>query len=287
MSEVSLKPPVCKVRLRFAKTGDMRFLSHHDLMRLLERLLRRASLPFRSTEGFNPKAKITFASALSLGIIGHEEVVEIELDGDLTADHVMQKLVPLVPEDFVFISGKNVPVKGTVQPVRALYLFPLPIESHPQLADQLAAIMKLENLVIDRIRNVMQAPAHAEPLAEERLDALTNAEPVMTRIEVKKLDIRPFIRNLWRDDRGFWMDVAITNHGAIRPEELLRLIDLENTMLDGHSVLERVKLVVEDELAVGQNPVSVGQDSDPDKPDSHIRLNAPPHLASTLTPVPA
>ena len=107
MSEVSLIPSVCKVRLRFSKTGDMRFLSHHDLMRLLERLLRRASLPFRSTEGFNPKAKITFASALSLGIIGHEEVVEIELDGDHSAESVIEVLSPLVPEGFRFLSGRS------------------------------------------------------------------------------------------------------------------------------------------------------------------------------------
>lgn len=280
MSEVSLIPSVCKVRLRFSKTGDMRFLSHHDLMRLLERLLRRASLPFRSTEGFNPKAKITFASALSLGIIGLEEVVEIELDGDHSAESVIEVLTPLVPDGFRFLSGRSVPVKVTVQPVRALYLFPLPAESHPKLSTQLAELLAQKSLVIDRIRNVMQAPAQAEPLAEERLDALTTAEPVMTRVEVKKLDIRPFIHNLWRDDRGYWMDVAITNYGAIRPEELLRLVDLENTMLDGESVLERVKLVLEDEQE--------RQDQD-NQPDLRQRLaNHRAALASaSLTPIPA
>src|SRR5262249_5309140 len=40
-----------KVRVRFRKGGDLRLLSHHDLMRPFERLLRRASLPFRSSEG--------------------------------------------------------------------------------------------------------------------------------------------------------------------------------------------------------------------------------------------
>ena len=102
------------------QVGNLRLVSHHDLMRLLERLLRRASLPFRSTEGFNPKAKITFASALSLGIIGHEEVVEIELDGDHSAESVIEVLSPLVPDGFRFLSGRSVPVKVTVQPVRAV-----------------------------------------------------------------------------------------------------------------------------------------------------------------------
>jgi radical SAM-linked protein len=247
MSEVSVNP-VCKVRLRFSKTDDMRFLSHHDLMRLLERLCRRANLPLRATEGFNPKAKITFASALGLGIIGHEEVVEIELDGDHTADAIISQLSPLVPEGFRFLRGNTVPVKKAAQPVRAVYFFALPADFRPELSDLLASLLKQDRLVIDRIRNVMQSPADAEPAGEERLDALTQAPPVIERKEIKKLDIRPFIHNLWRDATGYWMDVAITNHGAIRPEELVRLIDLEDYMLDGHSVLERMKLVVEDEL---------------------------------------
>lgn len=278
MSEVNEKCLVCKVRLRFTKLGDVRFLSHHDLMRLLERLLRRADLPFRSTEGFNPKAKITFASALGLGILGHEEVVEIELDGDLSAQHVIDMLSPLVPEGFRFISGTNVPVKRTVQPVRALYLFPLPADYRPEISEKLAAFLEQDTLVINRIRNVLQAPADTEPLAEERLDALTNAAPAMTRVEVKKLDIRPFIHHLWRDAAGYWMDVAITNHGAIRPEELLRLVDLEDYMLDGEAILERVKLVVEDEFV-------------PDQAKTPDELRGPiaPQLVPTspLTPVPA
>lgn len=247
MSEVSVNP-VCKVRLRFSKTDDMRFLSHHDLMRLLERLCRRANLPLRATEGFNPKAKITFASALGLGIIGHEEVVEIELDGDFSADSIIDKLSPLVPKGFRFLRGMSVPVKKTAQPVRALYFFALPPDFRPELNDLLSGFLQQETLVINRIRHVMQSPADAEPAGEERLDAMTKAPPVMERKEIKKLDIRPFIHRLWRDADGYWMDVAITNHGAIRPEELVRLIDLEDYMLDGHSVLERMKLVVEDEL---------------------------------------
>lgn len=251
MSEVNHSPAVSKVRLRFTKTGDVRFLSHHDLMRLLERLLRRAQLPFRSTEGFNPKAKITFASALSLGIVGHEEVVEVELDGDIEAMRVLHLLAELSPEGLTFSAAKRVSLQGTTQAVRALYLFPLPVERYPELADQLTGILAKDALVIDRVRNVMQAPAHQEAPGEERLDVLTTAEPVMTRVEIKKLDIRPFLHRLWRDAQGFWMDVAITNHGAVRPEELLRLVDLENRMLEGDSVLERVRLLLEDEL---QNP---------------------------------
>src|ERR1051326_7207454 len=48
----------CKVRLRFAKRGDVRLVSHHDLMRCLERALRRACIPMALSQGFNPRPKI-------------------------------------------------------------------------------------------------------------------------------------------------------------------------------------------------------------------------------------
>ena len=49
-----------KFRLRFEKAGVLRLLSHHDLMRVLERMLRRAGLPFKSTAGFHPGPRIVF-----------------------------------------------------------------------------------------------------------------------------------------------------------------------------------------------------------------------------------
>jgi len=76
------------------------------------------------------------------------------------------------------------------------------------------------------------------------------------------------------------MDVAITNHGAIRPEELLRLVDLENTMLDGESVLERVKLVLEDEQDCRE------QENQPDLRQRLVNYRAALASAS-LNPVPA
>ncbi len=69
-----------RVRLRFAKRGDLRLISHHDLMRCLERMLRRAALPVAHSRGFNPRPKATFALALALGIEGCREVLDLDLD---------------------------------------------------------------------------------------------------------------------------------------------------------------------------------------------------------------
>ncbi|MHC4916455.1 MAG: TIGR03936 family radical SAM-associated protein [Planctomycetota bacterium] len=65
--------------MRFSKTGALRFLSHHDVMRLFERACRRADLPLRLTQGFAPHPRLVFATALELGVESQAEVLEIEM----------------------------------------------------------------------------------------------------------------------------------------------------------------------------------------------------------------
>src|SRR5437867_8333000 len=81
-----------KFRIRFRKAGDLRLVSHHDLMRCFERMLRRAELPFHSTEGFNPHPRMAFALSLPLGVVGTDEVVELELNEALPPAGVQQRL---------------------------------------------------------------------------------------------------------------------------------------------------------------------------------------------------
>jgi radical SAM-linked protein len=240
---------VSKVRLRFAKTDDLRFLSHHDLMRLLERLLRRASLPFRSTAGFHPKPKIAFASALGLGIVGRQEVVEVELEGMVDPDHVLSALSRLAPAGLQFLTATRISPRENAQPSRAVYIFPLSLDSFPDLRAKVQQLLAQDRLIVKRIRASGKKPGQETVLAEERLDALTQAEPKASQVNYKTIDIRPFINRLWCDDQGLGMDLKITNHGAARPEEVLRCLDLENIMLDGESILERVQLELEDEQA--------------------------------------
>ncbi len=83
-----------RVRIRFRKQGDLRLVGHRDLMRCLERLFRRAGLALRISEGFHPKPRMSFPSALAVGIEGIDEVMEVELAEDYTADDLRQRLAP-------------------------------------------------------------------------------------------------------------------------------------------------------------------------------------------------
>jgi len=81
-----------RYRIRFAKTGLLRWISHRDLARLWERIARRVRLPLGMTEGFHPTPRIAFPSALPLGVESLDEVVEIELTEKLDPSDLHRRL---------------------------------------------------------------------------------------------------------------------------------------------------------------------------------------------------
>src|SRR5437588_7298456 len=117
-----------KVRIRFRKRGDLRFISHHDLMRCFERMLRRAALPFHCTEGFNPKPRLVFALPLPLGVVGCREVAELELDAELSPEEVHERLARQAPSGLEFLEVKRIDVRQRAHARVACYRMPVPAD---------------------------------------------------------------------------------------------------------------------------------------------------------------
>lgn len=69
-----------RLRLRYTRTGKVRFLSHRDLARVLERAVRKAGLPVAYSEGFSPRPKLHFGLALSVGYGSLAEYLDVDLD---------------------------------------------------------------------------------------------------------------------------------------------------------------------------------------------------------------
>ena len=76
-------PTVQKLRIRYAKRGRLRFASHRDLARTLERALRRAQVPMAFSAGFSPHPKISYLGAAPTGAASEAEYLEIGLAGAL------------------------------------------------------------------------------------------------------------------------------------------------------------------------------------------------------------
>ena len=68
-------------RLLFEMTGSSVWMSHLDLMRLFQRAFKRANLPLKHTQGFNPRPSVSIALPLSVGVDSICELLDFELDG--------------------------------------------------------------------------------------------------------------------------------------------------------------------------------------------------------------
>lgn len=223
-----IKRPADKARIRFRKSGALRLLSHHDLMRTFERLLRRSELPFYRSQGFHPKPRLIFALSLPLGVVGREEVVELELDEVIDPEEIHFRLARQTPPGLEILSVRRIPVKVNAQVCRLAYALPVPLEQLPDLSRRIADVLAAPECWIDRHR------------------------PHSRQAE-RRLDVRPFLVDLFvyhpngsSESVRLEMVLRLTPAGTARPQEVLSLLGLEN-LLDSGVVLERSRLELYDE----------------------------------------
>ena len=101
-----------RIRIRFSKSGTLRYIGHRDLMRLIERLFRRAGVAPAMSEGFHPKPRMSFPLALAVGIEGRDEIFEPEIRGFLQ-NGTLCPFVGSFAEEFVRRTGRE-PLRGLV-----------------------------------------------------------------------------------------------------------------------------------------------------------------------------
>ena len=117
-------------RITFSKKGPLSFISHLDFNHSFIRILKRAGLPLKYSQGFNPRPKIVFGLPLSVGMEGENEIVDISLTEEISCDEIKNKLPEAVPNDLV-IKSVNVPDKK----IKYIELAEYSVEFYDYIAD--------------------------------------------------------------------------------------------------------------------------------------------------------
>jgi radical SAM family uncharacterized protein len=100
------QPPVHRrYRFVFSKMGDVRWLSHRQLMDTLERMVRAAGVPVRYTEGFNPHIRLSMGPALPVGYEGRAENFDIDCTAPVTKQHLVRANA-LLPEGLEILDAQ-------------------------------------------------------------------------------------------------------------------------------------------------------------------------------------
>lgn len=87
-----MSPTVHTYEARFARQQPIRYISHLDMTRAWERMLRRARLPLAYSEGFNPRPRLAFAAPLPVGVLSLADIVEFVLSQPLEPELVLAAL---------------------------------------------------------------------------------------------------------------------------------------------------------------------------------------------------
>ncbi|MBG1259821.1 TIGR03960 family B12-binding radical SAM protein [Nostoc commune] len=102
---------VQRLRVWFGKQGNMALVSHLDLIRLFDRVVRRAGLPIAFTGGFHPMPRISVATALALGATSSGEIADFELTVPVAVDTFREQLVREMPTDIPIYDVEQIDLK--------------------------------------------------------------------------------------------------------------------------------------------------------------------------------
>lgn len=103
-----------KKRVYFDKYGEMKFISHLDLLRFFERLFNKAEIPVKYSEGFHPRPKMSFGSPISLGTEAYNEIMDFETDAEISNEEVVKRLNESPVLGFKVHKVEEVPRKSSI-----------------------------------------------------------------------------------------------------------------------------------------------------------------------------
>ena len=199
-----MKPTIQqRLRVTFAKGEEIKYISHLDLMRLWERILRRARLPLAYSHGFNPRPKIAVAAPLPVGFTSRGEVMDIVLERHISPYNFAKGLVPHLPPGLEVLSVEEVYPKL------------------PSLQSQVRAAEYRVTVSWDGSQEEM----------EGKLEELLSTEQLPRQRRGKDYDLRPLIEDLWvegKETDGWVLGMRLRagSQGTGRPDEVLDALGL-------------------------------------------------------------
>ena len=145
-------PTVQRVRLRFAKRGRLRFLSHRDVARSFERAVRRAGVPVAHSHGFSPHPRLSWIGAAPTGVASEAEYVEIGLTRQVAPAALAAALDSALPDGLDVLAAavaEGAPLADRIDASR--WVVELPGIVPAELRGALAALLARESVVVERV----------------------------------------------------------------------------------------------------------------------------------------
>lgn len=89
--------------IKYNKGAAIKFVSHLDMMRNIQRTFKRSGLPTSYSQGFNPHMKLSIAQPLSVGVYSEGEYMDVEFDEEVAEAEIRNRFNAVAPEDIKII----------------------------------------------------------------------------------------------------------------------------------------------------------------------------------------
>lgn len=203
------KPPTPSLRFyyrcAFNKKGELKYLSHLDLIRAISRGFRRARIPLSFTKGFHPLPLISFGPALAVGVESEEEFIDFASSQWMDPTQVIETL------------NRNLPVGLRFLKTIALRKKPLPLSQIINTAHY--------SVLLDKVPQREQQGYHQQLISEllRRDEVLVERSKGGKR---RKLNIRPYIHNIYLEEENgvIHLELKLDEKGSARPREVLQAL---------------------------------------------------------------
>lgn len=212
------------LRCKFTKIGDISYISHLDLLKIFIRALRRSRIEVNYSEGFHPHPKISFSSALSLGIQSYSEFIDIDIKYDKDEKGFLENINESLPEGIDITEYKIVEKPEALTKIMTHSLYEFYFEQDiSKLEDVLKEIMSKEELIIQKKNKKKQ---------------------------IKEVNIREKIYDVEIKTEKNLLNAILLNstEGALKPSEFIKAInDNYNLDIKPYNIVKRASMFLTEE----------------------------------------
>lgn len=139
--------------LWFAVEGDLRFLSHRDCARAMERLAARAALPLRFSQGFNPHPALALICPRPVGVASRDDLAVIALVEPMAPDSILRAVNAEAPPGMRFLRACRLAGGRAPRARAARYEWPVPPDRRAGLEARLRQFRAAESAPVRRRRS--------------------------------------------------------------------------------------------------------------------------------------
>lgn len=214
---------MCKIISKYSKTGNLKYISHLDVLRFIQRAVKRAGINAKYSEGFNPHMKTAFGFPLSLGTESIGEYFELELNENIAPEKFVKKMNAVMPKEMQILDAQYTDETQSLMARCAFAQYLIGIES--------------ESLNIDQLND----------LFKEMLDTgvvyLREKKNKKNKNVTKELNTKDYIKFLKadknNDNKATIQAVFLTTEtGSMRVDEFLRLVTEKAFSIDYYTIMK-------------------------------------------------